>query len=67
MPGARPRNQSPRLPSSSADLASALMKAIDYRDGFQAFIVSGDYEQKMMNMEKAKRVLGWEPLARPKG
>lgn len=28
-------------------------------------MISGDYEQKLMNMSKAKRMLGWEPLARP--
>ncbi len=56
----------PNCSTTATDLSAAMMKAIDYRDGFQAFIVSGDYPQKMMNMEKAKRVLGWEPLARPK-
>jgi nucleoside-diphosphate-sugar epimerase len=56
----------PNCATTATDLAAALLKALDYRDGFQAFIISGDYEQKMMNMEKAKRVLGWEPLARPR-
>jgi hypothetical protein len=28
-------------------------------------MISGDYEQKIMNMSKAKRLLDWEPLARP--
>jgi len=55
----------PNCSTTATDLAAALLKSIDYRDGFQAFIISGDYEGKMMNMEKAKRVLGWEPLARP--
>jgi hypothetical protein len=29
-------------------------------------MISGDYEQKLLNMSKAKRLLGWEPLARPR-
>jgi hypothetical protein len=28
-------------------------------------MISGDYEQKLMNMSKARRLLGWEPRARP--
>jgi hypothetical protein len=29
-------------------------------------MLSGDYENKLMNLAKAKRVLGWEPLKRPR-
>ena len=29
-------------------------------------MISGDYAQKVMNMAKAKRLLGWAPLARPR-
>jgi len=43
----------------------AMSAALQYGDGFQAFMISGDYEQKIMNMAKAKRLLGWKPLARP--
>ena len=46
-------------------MARALLAALEYRNGFQAFQISGDYENKIMNMGKAKRLLGWEPLARP--
>ena len=49
----------------AGDVARALLAALDYRAGFQAFMISGDYEQKLMNMSKARRWLGWEPLARP--
>ena len=49
-------------------MARALLAALAYRGcGFQAFMISGDYEQKLMNMSKARRLLGWEPLARPIG
>jgi nucleoside-diphosphate-sugar epimerase len=55
----------PTLATSAGDVARALLAALDYRAGFQAFMISGDYEQKLMNMSKARRLLGWAPLARP--
>jgi nucleoside-diphosphate-sugar epimerase len=51
--------------TSAEDVARALLAALAYRNGFQAFMISGDYENKIMNMAKARRLLGWEPLARP--
>jgi nucleoside-diphosphate-sugar epimerase len=55
----------PTIATTSGDVARALQAALAYRGGFQTFMISGDYEQKIMNMSKAKRMLGWEPLARP--
>ena len=55
----------PTIATAAGDVACALLAALDYRAGFQAFMISGDYEQKLMDMSKAKRLLGWEPLARP--
>lgn len=56
----------PTIATTSEDTARALLAALDYRgDGFEAFMISGDYDQKLMNMSKARRALGWEPLARP--
>jgi nucleoside-diphosphate-sugar epimerase len=56
----------PTIATTENDVARALLAALDYRDhGFNAFMISGDYEQKLMNMSKARRLLGWEPLARP--
>lgn len=55
------------IATTGEDLARAILAALDYRGGgFQAFMISGDYEQKLMNMSKAKRLLDWEPLARPR-
>jgi nucleoside-diphosphate-sugar epimerase len=55
------------IATTGGDLARALLAALAYRGGgFQAFMISGDYEQKLMNMSKAKRLLDWEPLARPR-
>lgn len=55
----------PTIATTANDVARALAAALELRAGFQAFTISGDYEQKIMNMAKAKRLLGWEPLARP--
>jgi nucleoside-diphosphate-sugar epimerase len=56
----------PTLATAASDVARALHAALEYRCGYQAFTISGDYEQKIMNMAKARRMLGWEPLARPR-
>jgi len=55
----------PTIATSASDVARALLAALAYRAGFQSFMISGDYEQKLMNMSKARRLLGWAPLARP--
>ena len=52
------------LATAASDLSNALHAALMYRNGFQAFMISGDYAQTVINLAKAKRVLGWEPLAR---
>ncbi len=55
----------PILQTTASDVARAIAAALEFRGGFQAFIISGDYENKIMQMDKARRLLGWEPLARP--
>ncbi len=55
----------PSIPTDAEDVARLMLAALEYRNGFQAFLTSGDYENKIMNMDKARRLLGWEPLARP--
>lgn len=57
--------RAPILATAATDLARALLAALEYRDGFQAFMISGDYTGRLMNMAKAKQLLHWEPLARP--
>jgi nucleoside-diphosphate-sugar epimerase len=60
------RAGTPTLATAASDVAQALLAALTYRAGFQAFMISGDYEQKVLNMAKARRLLGWEPQARPR-
>lgn len=55
----------PTIATAGSDLARAFDAALNYRNGFQAIMLSGDYENKLMNLSKAKRVLNWEPLKRP--
>jgi nucleoside-diphosphate-sugar epimerase len=62
---AETRPEVPTIATEAEDVSRALLAALEFRAGFQAFTISGDYEQKLMRMEKAKRLLGWEPLARP--
>lgn len=51
--------------TAATDLAHAILSALTYRDGFQAFLVTGDYEQKISGLAKAQKLLNWQPQARP--
>ena len=56
----------PTIATAAGDVARAILAALEYQGhGFQAFMISGDYEEKLMRMDKARRLLGWEPQARP--
>ena len=55
----------PTIATSDEDVASVMDASLQLQAGFQAFMVSGDYEQKTMNLSKAFRMLGWSPQARP--
>lgn len=60
------RRGTPVLATAASDVARLVLAALAWRgNGFNAFMASGDYEQQVMNMAKARRMLGWEPLARP--
>lgn len=57
----------PTLATTETDLARVIEAALTRRfGGFHAFMIGGDYENRILNMSKAKRLLDWEPLARPK-
>ena len=55
----------PTIATTARDVARAIDAALQLKAGFQTFTISGDYDQKIMNMAKARRLLNWEPLARP--
>ena len=63
------RRSQPKDPSvhiwwtDEEDLARAYLAAISVEHkGFDAVFIAGDHEQKEINLSKAKRLLGWEPL-----
>ena len=55
----------PTIATTASDVARAIAAALEFQGGFQAFMISGDYENQIMRMDKARRLLGWQPLARP--
>jgi NAD dependent epimerase/dehydratase family len=55
------------LYTAGDDCAQALLAALKYRHGFEAFTISGDYNHSYMNLSKAKRLLRWAPTARAAG
>jgi nucleoside-diphosphate-sugar epimerase len=46
------------------DVAAAILAAINYRNGFEAVTISGDAEEKVTPLRRAKELLDWYP-ARP--
>jgi hypothetical protein len=47
--------------TAATDVAAAISAALDYRDGFQAFLMSGDGIGGLWNTGKARTLLGWRP------
>lgn len=47
--------------TAASDLARALLAALDHRDGFQVFSITGDTSARLWSTAKAARVLGWRP------
>lgn len=60
-----PKNERPRqraISTSGRDTASAIEAALHRRGhGFDVYAISGDGTGKMMNLDKARRELGWSP------
>jgi nucleoside-diphosphate-sugar epimerase len=51
--------------TEASDVARAILLALEHNfGGFQAFMISGDWQEKTMKLRKAKEMLGWEPLMR---
>jgi nucleoside-diphosphate-sugar epimerase len=47
--------------TAATDLSSALLAALEHRDGFQVFSITGDRSAGLWSTAKARRILGWEP------
>jgi nucleoside-diphosphate-sugar epimerase len=54
--------------TAATDLTAALLAALDHRDGFQVFTISGDRSARLWSTARARDVLGWTPtFALPDG
>ena len=51
------------LATAASDVAAALDAALHFQGGFQAFMISGDTRETVLNMRKARLLLGWSPQA----
>ena len=49
------------LATAASDVARAISAALRFRGRYQSFMISGDYGGTMLNMSKAKQLLGWQP------
>jgi nucleoside-diphosphate-sugar epimerase len=47
--------------TAASDLARAVLAALDYRNGFQIFTISGDRSARLWSIERARTLLGWTP------
>jgi nucleoside-diphosphate-sugar epimerase len=47
--------------TAATDLAAALLAALDHRDGFQVFTISGDRCAQLWSTARARDILGWTP------
>jgi nucleoside-diphosphate-sugar epimerase len=56
-------NDKANVYTSSDDMGRALLAALEYRNGFEAFMIGGDKNQARINLTKARRLLNWEPQA----
>jgi nucleoside-diphosphate-sugar epimerase len=50
-------------PTRASDLGRALLAALDHRDGYQLFIISGDESARLWSTAKARQDFGWAPTA----
>jgi len=52
------------LATAASDVAAAIAAALEFQGRFQTFMISGDFAHTMVNMSKARLLLGWQPQAR---
>jgi nucleoside-diphosphate-sugar epimerase len=59
----RAADGTPIQATSATDTARAVHAALEFRDGFQAFTITGDGSARLWSTAKARRLLGWTPTA----
>ena len=47
--------------TAATDAAQAVIAALEFRDGFQIFSISGDESARLWTTDKARRLLRWSP------
>jgi nucleoside-diphosphate-sugar epimerase len=52
------------IATAASDVARAIAAGLKLQARYQTFMISGDYNGRMLNMSKAKLMLNWEPLVR---
>lgn len=50
-----------RLATAASDVAAALLAGLRFQGRFQTFMISGDARHTVLNMHKARLLLGWTP------
>jgi nucleoside-diphosphate-sugar epimerase len=60
----RATNGKPIHATAASDLARAVAAAIEHRNGFQLFHITGDDSAGLWSIERARTVLGWQPTFR---
>jgi nucleoside-diphosphate-sugar epimerase len=58
-------NKLPVCATANEDTVRAILAALEYRKGFEAFMISGDHNEENMVLSKARNLLNLEPLTRP--
>jgi nucleoside-diphosphate-sugar epimerase len=43
------------------DVAGAVLAALEYRNGYEVFTISGDASERMTRLSKARELLNWQP------
>jgi nucleoside-diphosphate-sugar epimerase len=53
--------------TAASDLGRAVASALEFRDGFQIFTVSGDDSARLWSIDKARTLLRWSPTFTAEG
>ncbi|MGH3657935.1 MAG: hypothetical protein ACRDUA_14865, partial [Micromonosporaceae bacterium] len=60
----RGRSGRPVPATAGSDLARAALAALDFRRGLSVFAIAGDHDGVVMDLTKARELLGWQPTFR---
>ncbi|MCP4000618.1 MAG: NAD(P)-dependent oxidoreductase [Gammaproteobacteria bacterium] len=58
-------DHAPAYATAGDDVARAIIAALEYSNGFESFMISGDRNHLQTHQSKARLLLNWEPLPKP--